>query len=444
MGAFEDFVNAELPKRSGFASVPAGGNATAGTVNVNTGIGLTTAEGSINPAKTVYVSPTDELADYDNLADALQYAETQSISDGLMWFVELDMSAEYYTLENVDLNDGSSGSPAYITVRPRYSAAAGAEDAGAPNTMITVRLSTASSDHALSLYYCNFTFEKIFLSTPNNSVGTLGTDNIQYGIKHQSSTIVFSECSSNIVWFHSLGSGYTFKFTYAVSGGCHLRIYSSYFSVLFITGYGTTGYDHKIFDLTNSSHPSLFVKDSDLSLQNYISDEDIILFDLAPATYSISFLKTIDNTVYLSTLAFCTGENTVFNWGSDGGPINRILGNVFDLSPGASATANIFVYNSVSDAGKVYSKNNIYSQNSGTVNIFQADTGDTIYSDADTFNGTVTKFSGSGSFEENSFVPDAPFTPGDSSDWDVDPTTVQEAIDRIADAVSGLLGGPIP
>lgn len=36
------------------------------------------------------------------------------------------------------------------------------------------------------------------------------------------------------------------------------------------------------------------------------------------------------------------------------------------------------------------------------------------------------------------------FVPGESADWDGDPATVQEAIDRLASAVAGLLTTPIP
>jgi hypothetical protein len=38
----------------------------------------------------------------------------------------------------------------------------------------------------------------------------------------------------------------------------------------------------------------------------------------------------------------------------------------------------------------------------------------------------------------------AAFVPGTSGDWDGDPATVQTAIDRLAAAVEGLLGAPIP
>jgi hypothetical protein len=38
----------------------------------------------------------------------------------------------------------------------------------------------------------------------------------------------------------------------------------------------------------------------------------------------------------------------------------------------------------------------------------------------------------------------AGYTPNASGDWDGDPATVQEALDRLAAAVAGLLGGPIP
>ena len=38
-----------------------------------------------------------------------------------------------------------------------------------------------------------------------------------------------------------------------------------------------------------------------------------------------------------------------------------------------------------------------------------------------------------------------PYTPGDGADWvDPDPTTIQQALDRIAAAVEGLLTSPIP
>ena len=38
----------------------------------------------------------------------------------------------------------------------------------------------------------------------------------------------------------------------------------------------------------------------------------------------------------------------------------------------------------------------------------------------------------------------AVYTPDTSADWDGDPTTAQEALDRLAAAVAGLLAAPIP
>lgn len=48
-------------------------------------------------------------------------------------------------------------------------------------------------------------------------------------------------------------------------------------------------------------------------------------------------------------------------------------------------------------------------------------------------------------FDALALKQDAAYTPADGANWtDPDPTTIQEAIDRIADAVAGLLAGSIP
>ena len=38
----------------------------------------------------------------------------------------------------------------------------------------------------------------------------------------------------------------------------------------------------------------------------------------------------------------------------------------------------------------------------------------------------------------------SPYAPGNPGDWDGDPATIQDALDRLAAAVSGLLTAPIP
>lgn len=358
---FETFVNDNLPSTVRTA-IPEFGNLVSGVPLIPNGTGLNMIPSKnfgFKPKNSIYVSLTDPKADFNNIGDALVYAKTitpaYTTGDNIFALIFLDEGT--YELNGVDLSG-----------------------IGVDNTMIQI-IGVGQDDMQYSMHTLKSCLKSVIVLNAFNDVN--------YAIKMKYTFLNIKNCyvktlsddnsNTNRSFFNIMGGGLWFDSCYILAvvasrygTGVHkfLNIYSKtgvsvslqrcYFHGLAAFG-GLK--DYTFFDLTNTSHPYLYINNSNIRIVGLLTTGNIIFFNsIQTDTSTLCSLKIRNNFIRIdSSSAGGLYEfiKTSVNIESNDGYIER---NTFLNHIGSANTyVNIFVNNT-----NVSSINNILKFNLNT------------------------------------------------------------------------------